>query len=107
MPCPYANALGVPREGFHAQRWNGYAINDILGTLALAGMTSYAAKISFVRSSIIWFTAAEILHYAFGVRSQFLETFNLLPPCALEEEASPPHTMPLHPEHHSKPNSHP
>ena len=79
--CPYANLLGAPHEGFHAQRWNGYALNDILGTLVLAVVTSWVANINVVGSFILWFTAAGLLHYAFGVRTQFLEDFKLLPEC--------------------------
>lgn len=76
MPCPYANALGVPGEGFHTH-FAGVAINDILGTLAIAGITSYVSKISFLRASVIWFTLAEILHAAFGVRTKFLEKLGI------------------------------
>ena len=55
-------------DGFHSQRILGFALNDILGTLALAGITSYTAKVSFLRSAISWFALAESLHYLFGAR---------------------------------------
>ena len=81
MPCPYASALGVPGEGFHAQRIGAFALNDVLGTFALAGLTSYVTKIDYFRSTIVWFAAAEVLHYAFGVRSAFLEALGLVNEC--------------------------
>ena len=81
MPCPFASALGTPNEGFHSSRIHGFALNDILGTLALAGITSYTAKISFMRSVFIWFALAEVLHYAFGVRTAFLERLGIVRDC--------------------------
>jgi len=81
MPCPFASALGTPNEGFHSSRINGFALNDILGTLALAGITSYTAKISFMRSVFVWFALAEVLHYAFGVRTAFLERLGIVRDC--------------------------
>lgn len=81
MPCPFASALGTPSEGFHSSRIHGFALNDILGTLALAGITSYTAKISFMRSVFVWFALAEVLHYAFGVRTAFLERLGIVRDC--------------------------
>ena len=81
MPCPYANVLGVAKEGFHAQRIGGFALNDILGTLALAGITSQVARVDFFRATIAWFVAAEVIHFAFGVRTAFLEHLNLTRDC--------------------------
>ena len=88
MPCPYANLFGVMGEGFHSQRILGFALNDILGTLALAGITSYTAKVSFLRSAISWFALAESLHYLFGARTQFLEHFGISRECAPTPEHS-------------------
>ena len=86
MPCPYANIFGVPREGFHSLRLFGFAFNDVMGTLALAGITSYTTKLTFLRSTILWFSLAEVLHYAFGVQTQFLEQFNIVPDCQQESQ---------------------
>lgn len=72
-------------EGFHSQRILGFALNDILGTLALAGITSYTAKVSFLRSAISWFALAESLHYLFGAHTQFLERFGISRECASPE----------------------
>ena len=77
MPCPYANALGIPGQGFHASRIGGLALNDILGTLALAGLYSATTKTPFFRATLGWFVLAEALHYAFGVRTAFLEALHI------------------------------
>lgn len=45
--------VGAPGEGFHARSWCGYAVNDIVGTLAAALATSYAANISLVKSCVL------------------------------------------------------
>ena len=83
MPCPFASALGTPSEGIHSSRIYGFALNDILGTLALAGITSYTAKISYMRSVFVWFALAEVLHYAFGVQTAFLERLGIVRDCDL------------------------
>lgn len=81
MPCPFASALGIPRQGVHAPRIGGFALNDIIGTIALAGITSYTAKINFMRSVFYWFVLAELLHYAFGVHTAFLERIGIVNDC--------------------------
>ena len=86
MPCPYASALGVPGEGFHAQRLGAFALNDVLGTLALAGITSLVTRIDMVRTSVMWFAAAEVLHYAFGVHTAFLEALGFVNDCDNKDE---------------------
>ena len=73
MPCPYASLLGVPYEGIHATRFAGLALNDVLGTLVLAGLTSATMHVSMGRATLGWFALAEALHYVFGVRTAFLE----------------------------------
>ena len=84
MPCPYANVLGMPNQGVHANRFHGFAINDILGLFFLAGATSYSSKISFMRSLFAWFAVAEILHYSLGVRTAFLDKLGISRDCSAE-----------------------
>ena len=60
--------------------------NDILGTLALAGLTSATTKVSFFRSTVAWFVLAEAMHYTFGVRSAFLEAIHSSPSCSSSDE---------------------
>ena len=81
MPCPFANVLGSPGQGFHSTRIGGLALNDIIGTLALAGATSYMAQINFLRSTFYWFLAAEVLHWSFGVHTAFLDKLGIAPRC--------------------------
>ena len=72
MSCPYAHSLGVPGQGVHARRIFGLALNDILATIVLAGITSYFLKLSFVLVLLIWFILGEVLHYVFGTQTAFL-----------------------------------
>ena len=81
MPCPYANALGVPGEGVHAARIFGLARNDLLMTVIGALITAYALNISFLFSFTTWFVIGELLHYAFGTNTAFLKMINMSPTC--------------------------
>ena len=86
MPCPFASALGIPHKGFHEKRIGDFAYNDVIGTFGLAGITSLIFKIDLTKSIISWFVLGEIMHYAFGVNSAFLQKFNLSPECSNEVE---------------------
>lgn len=81
MPCPYANALGVPGEGIHAPRIFGLARNDLLMTIIAAIITAYALNISFLLSFTIWFVSGEVLHYLFGTNTAFLKMIHMSPKC--------------------------
>ena len=81
MPCPYANALGVPGEGIHAARIFGLARNDLIMTVIAALITAYALNISFALSFTVWFVAGEVLHYLFGTNTAFLKMIGLSPKC--------------------------
>ena len=81
MPCPYANALGVPGEGIHAPRIFGLARNDLLMTIIAALITAYALNISFTLSFTVWFVTGEVLHYLFGTDTAFLKMIGLSPKC--------------------------
>jgi hypothetical protein len=81
MSCPYANALGVPGEGVHAPRIFGYARNDITATIIIAIITSYIFGINIVVSLVGWFVLGEVLHYVYGVNTQFLKTIGMEPNC--------------------------
>ena len=81
MPCPYATLLGKRGEGVHSRRFLGLALNDILATIVAAALTSFFFNISFLYSLLGWFVAGEILHYAFGVDTAFLEYVGLKPKC--------------------------
>jgi len=77
MPCPYANILGVPGEGVHAQRFMGLALNDMIATIIAALITSFLFNVSFLYSLLGWFIGGEILHYAFGVNTAFLTMISI------------------------------
>ena len=79
MSCPYANILGVPGEGVHAQRFMGLALNDTLATIVVALLTSWILDFPFLYSLFLWFVAGEVLHYAFGVNTAFLKMIGITP----------------------------
>ena len=81
MGCPYATALGEREKGFHSMRFMGLALNDILGTIGLALLTTYLFNVTFWKSLLAWFVAGEVLHYLYGVNSAFLEKVGLSPSC--------------------------
>lgn len=81
MSCPYANILGVRGKGFHSTRVLGLALNDILGTLVIAIITSYLLKINVLVSFVVWFILGEVLHYLFGTHTAFLEMIGMTPKC--------------------------
>ena len=81
MSCPYAHALGVPGQGFHARRMFGFALYDILGTIGLAVITTMIFRIHILSSLLLWFVLGEVLHYAFGTRTAFLERIGIHPRC--------------------------
>lgn len=68
--CPWANALGVPREGVHSTRIFGYAAFDVIGTVAIALIITYIWGWSwrrFVEVCLSAFATGIALHYIFGV----------------------------------------
>ena len=82
--CPFAKKndlselLGKPREGFHEARVGNYALNDILGTFALAYASSYATNTPYLQNLIAWIAIAEASHYAFGVKTQLLVDLGII-----------------------------
>ena len=85
MPCPFpfpfANILGKPNTGVHSIRLFGLAVVDIFLTMIAAVVTANAYNINVVLSFAGWFILGEVLHYAFGVKTAFLEKINLIPDC--------------------------
>ena len=82
MSCPYANALGTPGEGVHAQRFLGLALNDTIATLVAALLTKWFFDVPLLYSIFGWFVAGEVLHYAFGVDTAFLKMIGVKPYCS-------------------------
>jgi len=66
------HSFGEPKKGFHATRIFGFALYDILGTIGLALIFSYFTGISIWYSLLGWFVVAELLHWYFGVQTEFL-----------------------------------
>jgi len=81
MPCPYANALGVPGQGVHSTRIYGLALFDTFATIVLAIFFSWVFEISVWKSLVFWFVFGEVLHYAFGTQTAFLTAVGLRVEC--------------------------
>lgn len=81
MPCPYANALGVPGEGVHAKRIFGLAFNDIIATIIGAIVFAFLFRVPVWASLIFWFIVGEVLHYVFGTQTAFLKMIGMEPNC--------------------------
>lgn len=72
MECPYKDILGIPKKGFHESRLFGFALNDTLGTIVLAGIIAYIWRLHFWKTLFWTFVIGEVLHYLFGVQTAFL-----------------------------------
>lgn len=81
MSCPYSRIFGDPGKGFHEKRLGPYALNDTIGTLLLALLTSYFFNVRILPSIIGWFLVGEILHYIFGTQTAFLKQLGIDPTC--------------------------
>jgi hypothetical protein len=81
MPCPYANALGVPGEGVHSKRIFGLALFDTVATIILAILFAWVFQIPIWKSLFFWFVLGEVLHYVFGTQTAFLKALGLAPQC--------------------------
>jgi len=79
MSCPYAYALGVPRQGVHGPRIPllGLALNDTLMTIGIAIVTAYMFDISFLISFAGWFILGEVMHYIFASQTAFLTAIGI------------------------------
>lgn len=77
MSCPYKDILGIPKRGFHSTRLFGFAMNDTLGTIAIAGLISYFWSFSFWKTLFWTFVIGEVLHYMFGVQTAFLTLLSI------------------------------
>ncbi len=71
--CMYSNILGKPNEGFHSTKIAGFALNDIIGTIFIAVIISKVFKKPFVKTLIILFIVAELMHYSFCVDTAFMK----------------------------------
>lgn len=81
--CPYSTILGIPKEGVHKPRIMGFARNDMIATVIVAIITSYMYNINFFKSFAIWFILGELLHYIFGVQTEFLTRLGIHVNCKI------------------------
>ena len=71
--CQYKNLLGKPGKGTHAARIAGFALNDLLATVALAWVVSKYMKWGLVKAFIVSFGVATLLHWLFCVDTAFMK----------------------------------
>jgi len=81
MPCPYANALGVPGQGVHSTRIFGLSLNDILLTIIGAILIAFIFNVNVWKSLFWFFVLGEVLHYVFGTKTAFLTMIGMVPEC--------------------------
>ena len=67
--CKYKDSLGKPGVGAHSYRFLGIAIVDVILTLIVGALISYAFNISILYTIIVLFILGIILHRLFCVRT--------------------------------------
>ena len=65
----YANALGIPGQGFHTH-YGGIALLDVLATIVLAELLSYSFGWNIYLVLVTLFLAGIVLHRYFCVRTE-------------------------------------
>ena len=76
--CKYQNILGTAGTGIHSSRIGGFALWDIVGTIALAGLMSSLINIGFLTALIILIIIAICLHWLFCVPTALNKKLNLI-----------------------------
>ena len=65
--CRFRDALGRPREGFHAPRLCGVALLDVLGTIFLAYILHRLSRWPWAASLLAMFALGVLCHRLFCV----------------------------------------
>jgi hypothetical protein len=81
MSCPYKHIFGIPGQGVHSTRIGGIALVDTIGTIVLAGGTSYLTNTSLFWNIAGWFVIGEFLHWYFGTQTAFLNLIGVSTNC--------------------------
>ena len=68
MTCIYKDSLGIPGKGFHSH-FLGIAILDVIGTILIAEILSYAFNWNIYLTLIAAFLTGIVLHRMFCVRT--------------------------------------
>lgn len=69
MLCRYSESLGKPGEGVHSPRLGGFAIMDVLFTVALAALLTRRFGWSFRPTLLCSFAAGIVAHRIFCVHT--------------------------------------
>ena len=71
--CKYKDALGKPGQGFHSRRVLGFALYDILATIALGFAVAKLMRMrwGYVKAITVVFVVGVALHWYFCVDTAF------------------------------------
>ncbi|QKF94732.1 hypothetical protein QKU48_gp1274 [Fadolivirus algeromassiliense] len=75
--CRFKNIFGEPRKGVHSIRLFDFAVIDVILTILLALIISYAFKIGFLFTFFILFLIAQVFHLLFCVQTKFVELLGI------------------------------
>jgi len=75
--CQFKNVLGQPGKGVHAARFAGLALNDLLGTLALAWLLQKFTKLSLPVAFVVMFGIGMLLHWLFCVDTAVMRALKI------------------------------
>ncbi len=70
--CKYRDIFGKPKKGFHKNRFLGFALYDIIGTIIIALIISGLFATNFWITLFTLLFVAQILHYLFCVNTTFI-----------------------------------
>lgn len=74
--CQFKDILGKPNQGFHSNRFFGFALNDILATVVGGLIIAYLTKDRTVTGYSKWialaFFAGIVFHWVFCVDTAFM-----------------------------------
>lgn len=65
----YSDIFGKPKTGFHSFRIFNIAVNDLFGTIIIAGLLSYILKYKFILILLFLLVLSIILHRLFCVNT--------------------------------------
>jgi ABC-type polysaccharide/polyol phosphate export permease len=72
MFCEYSDIFGKPNEGVHAERLFGMAKVDLVMTMVVVIIISIVFGVSMLKTGLIVFTLAQMMHVLFCVNTSFV-----------------------------------
>lgn len=65
--CKYKDALGVPKQGFHAKRVMGFAANDVYGTIGIAAIITLILWLVYKKPLLKTFLISVVALFVLGI----------------------------------------